>query len=155
AVDVLCERSPVTRARLVEAPEQGGPCWQYQPRVSGALQEIALASSAPEAVLAHAGRLVASPSDPVHNDPIRFHLLHRPAHRAVLLVQYNHTLMDYRDTVPLLRQIDRLYHEPDGASATGDVDANSVLWQHYRRFGRARRRDAFLRALEWPRLLRG
>ena len=102
-------RYPIVAARLVEPPagETGQLFWQFRPGASCPLREACLLSDAPAAVLEHVGQLCSNAPNPVEADPIEFHLLHRPGGRDVLVLQYNHVVMDNRMAVPLLRELDR------------------------------------------------
>src|SRR5262249_58937456 len=93
AVARLNARHPVTAARLVEGVGEK-PHWRFRPGAECLLRETDLPSAEPAAVLDHAGHLLSEPANPAEADPIRFHLLHRPNGEDVVLVQYNHSLMD-------------------------------------------------------------
>src|SRR5262249_28114696 len=104
AVNGIAERYPVITARLAEAD---GPSWRFRPGAEGAVREADLPSAGHASLLDYASRLLSRPCDLAGEDPIRFHLLHRPDGRDVFLMQYNHALMDNNATVLLLREIDR------------------------------------------------
>ncbi|HKB05049.1 MAG TPA: hypothetical protein VKD90_22690 [Gemmataceae bacterium] len=133
-------RHPVAAARLVEAGS--GPRWRYRPGACCPLVETWLEAAEPAAVLDHAARLLSNPPPPEETDPIRFHLLHRPDGRDVLILQYNHALMDNTAAVPLLRRLDR----PDHGDADGEDgrrgEGGNVIRDYLRRFDRERRRQA-------------
>ncbi|MGH7200435.1 MAG: hypothetical protein ACREJB_07510, partial [Planctomycetaceae bacterium] len=78
---------PIVTARLADV--RGGPRWEFRPDAGCPLHEAPIDSAEPQAVLDEAARLLALPFDPTDMDPLRFHLLHRPDARDVLLVQYN------------------------------------------------------------------
>src|SRR5262249_34673217 len=76
---------PLAAARLCQ-PEAGrGPSWPFRPGRRCPLEESWLESSDPPAVVDHAARLLSTPVRLEEADPIRFHLLHRPDGRDVLL----------------------------------------------------------------------
>lgn len=139
---------PVVAARLTDRGGPGEPYWRFRPAAVVSLREADLESSEPECLLDHAGRLLSQPTDLSAEDPIRFHLLHRPDGRDVFLLQYNHALMDNNAAVPLLRQIDRLDRpaaapawSANGATSGMDTDRD-LAWDYLRRFPRDRRRRA-------------
>src|SRR5262249_38926134 len=145
AVARLSTRHPVTAARLVEAAGEK-PHWCFRPGAECGLRETDLPSAEPAAVLEHAGHLLSEPANPAHAAPIRFHLLHRPNGEDVVVVQYNHSLMDNTASVLLLREMDRLSHTvSDGAEAPG----RDLIREYLRRFPRERRRQA---ASDTPRM---
>jgi len=148
AIARLSRHCPVVASRLVDWPDdQGGnPYWRWRADAVCALQETTLSSDDPNAVLEDAGGLLSIPRDPSQSDPLRFHLLHRPGGKDVLLLQYNHVLMDNKATVVLLRQLDRL--------SQADVDSvpclerGDLILEHLRRFPRHQRREATARAID-------
>jgi hypothetical protein len=145
AIARLNARHPVMAARLVEVAGDR-PCWRFRPGAECPLQETDLPSAEPAAVLDHAGHLLSEPTNPAEADPIRFHLLHRPNGRDVVLVQYNHALMDNNALVLLLQEMDRLSRTvSDGAEDQG----RDLVREYLRRFPRERRRQA---ASNTPRL---
>src|SRR5260370_1431105 len=116
ALGPLSEAHPVTVGRLAQT--RSGPCWQFRPGARLTLTEADLAGSDESTVLEHAGRLLAESHDPAEGDPVRFHLLHRPDGRDVLLLQYSHSLMDNNATPPLLRELSRCRREVPVAPIT-------------------------------------
>jgi hypothetical protein len=143
----FAELHPVTAARLVEAPE--GPCWQFRPGASLPLHEVNLDEPEDDAVLRLAGQLLAQPHDLAGDDPIRFHLLHRPGGRDVLLLQYNHALMDNNATPLLLRELARCATDlPLPRSGPERRRSADPLWGYLRRHPPARRHAGVSRALE-------
>jgi len=98
AIARLSDCCPAIAARL--APARGGPggraCWRFRPGAICALREVTLSSDDSEAVLDHAGKILSDGGDPANADPLEFHLLHRPGGNDVVLLQYNHVLMDNR-----------------------------------------------------------
>jgi hypothetical protein len=155
AIARLSRQHPVVAARLVEPDGDEGPAWwQFRPGAVCPLPEVVLPSDNPAAVLEHAARLLSTPEDLAQADPLRFYLLHRPAAGDVLLLQYNHVLMDNWGTVPLLRQIDALAKaENDPAQQT---DRRNPILRYLRQFSHQRRRAASLRAIHLQaQVLRG
>ena len=117
----LSRRWPVMASRLVDADGAGRSYWQFQPGAACPLIESVLPSDDPGAVLDHAGGLLSHGRDPTTADPIDFHLLHRPGGRDVLLLQYNHALMDNRAVVPLLQELERLSQPRSRSGATAPL----------------------------------
>lgn len=147
AIARLCRHFPVLASRLVEpqGKSDARPYWRFRPDAVCPLREASVPSDNPEAVLDLAGQLLSSPYDPAQADPIRFHLLHRPGGKDVLLLQYNHVLMDNKATVSLLRELDRL-SEVD-AALPPQIARRSLILDHLRRFPHEKRRKAALDAI--------
>jgi hypothetical protein len=144
ALGRFARRHPVTAARL--AHWRGGPCWQYRPGAVLPLHEATLDSADERAVLQHAGQLLAQPHDPACDDPVRFHLLHRPDGRDVLLFQYSHALMDNNATPTLFQELaDCAANRMSAPPVRRTLDP---LWGYLRSYPRARRRAAVERARE-------
>lgn len=139
----LGRRYPVLTARLMDS-EGTSPYWQL-PSVtkSPILHEAELGSAVPQEVLEYAGRMLSTPSDPAHADPIRFHLLHRPGGRDVFLMQYNHALMEPNDVVPLLRQLDHFANCSSPVEAAPSTGWRDPIRAYLRGYQRQRRRTAF------------
>jgi hypothetical protein len=133
-------RHPVAAARLVERPS--GARWRFRPGAGCPLVETRLDSAEPSAVLDHAARLLSTPGPLEDTDPIRFHLLHRPDGRDVLVVQYNHALMDNTAAVPLLRELDRPDDGGTDGRDGGRGEWGGVIRGYVRRYDRERRRRA-------------
>jgi hypothetical protein len=164
----LDQCQPVVTARLADGGGQGEPYWRFRPDAIPPLRETTIESSEPECLLAHAARLLSEPTDLTVDDPIRFHLLHRPDGRDVFLLQYNHALMDNNAAVPLLREIDRLATDVDckvtencrSKSATCNDAAlprdRDLAWDFLRRFPRdLRRRAVQTTGRQWGRAWQG
>jgi hypothetical protein len=143
----LSRRYPIIASRLIEpGDDQGGrPHWQFRPGQVCALQEATLDSDDPETVLDHAGEILSNGRDPAGADPLEFHLLHRPGGKDVLLLQYNHVLMDNRAAVPLLRELDSLSRIDAPAEP---ITRQSPIWAHLRQFPRAERHKAVRAAIQ-------
>src|SRR5262249_753748 len=92
-------------------------------------------------------------SDPAEVDPARFHLLRRPDGRDLLLVQFNHALVDHHGAMRLLGCLTR----PDagGRIEPAPPARRDPIWEHLRRFPRKRRRAGVRAAEDWRRSLRG
>ena len=151
AISRLARRYPIVAARLVEPPAGGTGqlFWQFRPGASCPLREACLLSNAPAAVLEHVGQLCSNAPNPVEADPIEFHLLHRPGGRDVLVLQYNHVVMDNRMAVPLLRELDRYGDANDEDNAVNAHDEPGNLILHYlRQFSRQRRHAAVRAAIQ-------
>lgn len=156
AIARLSRQYPVIAARLVEAEEQGGPFWRFRSGAYCAVREEDLASPQPDAVLDYASQLLATPHDLQHADPLRFHLLHRPDGRDVLVVQYNHTLMDNRAALALLREIDRCFRADSSEIQASAAQQPGLLRPYLRRFPLTQRTAAADAAADlWNGLVRG
>ena len=148
-------RYPVAAARL-EGEGGSGSCWRFRPGAHCRLEETWLGSADAAAVLEHAAGLLATPVILPDADPIRFHLLHRPDGRDVLLLQYNHALMDNTAAVPLLGQLDRLSGSGVEAEDGGPDEGRRLISRYLRRFDRQRRRRAMRDCVRlWGRGLHG
>jgi hypothetical protein len=147
---------PVANARLAAGENGSGARWRFRPGARCPLTETWLVSAEPAAVLAHAAGLLSAPPCPEEADPIRFHLLHRSDGRDVLLLQYNHILMDNQVAVPLLGQLDRLC-QADAPPGDDLPDGEWHLVRDYlRRFDRRKRRKAGRECKRlWGRCQRG
>jgi hypothetical protein len=155
ALGRLSRLYPVVTSRLIETGS-GRSRWQFRRGAQCGLRETTLDSAAPSAVLDYAGRLLSTPCDPAEVDPLRLELLHRPDGRDVLLLQYNHTLMDNHAAIHLVREIDRLawdgVHNRQDAPQVGQRD---LIRDYLKRFP-LQRRKAAMRTLEpWARSFRG
>ncbi len=156
AIARLSRQYPVIAARLVDAEEQGGPFWRFRAGAHCAVREETLASPQGEAMLDCAAQLLATPLDLQHADPLRFHLLHRPDDRDVLVVQYNHTLMDNRAALALLREIDRGFRAAPSAGSLGAARQSGLIRPYLRRFPLPQRTTAAAAAADlWNGLVRG
>jgi hypothetical protein len=147
----LTRRYPILAARLVE-PTTGTvaqPFWQFRPGETCRLREAFLQSDAPAAVLQHASHLGSSAPDPAMGDPIQFHLIHRPGGRDVLLLQYNHVLMDNRMAVPLLQELNRCCNADHGEDVVAEHhEPKNTIVHHLRQFSRTRRHAAVRAAIQ-------
>jgi hypothetical protein len=156
AIARVAERAPVMTSRLVESNEWGGPCWQFRPEARCSLRETSLASADPDAVLQHAAQLLSGAGDLEHTEPIHFHVLRRPNGHAVFLMQYNHTLMDNRAALGLLREINRSFEARSGAVAGIRPTQRDFVHGYLRRYERSRRTTAASRTTElWRQIARG
>jgi hypothetical protein len=147
AIGRLGRRFPVIAARLVETGSDGLPAyWQFRSGATCMLREWQLDSDAPQAVLDHASQVLSDAQDPATADPLEFHLLHRPGGKDVLLLQYNHVLMDNTAAVPLLDQLDHVAC-CDDESGPANTPANAVA-AYLRRFPALERHTAVRDAIE-------
>lgn len=146
ALTRLQQRHPLVTARLTFAQEEVGPQWQARPHARLPLHEMSLDSDAPEAVLKVAGEILSSSNDPVYSDPIRFHLLHRPNGEDVIVIHYNHTLMDNRGTLLLLKELQELFAAPPKDSAPA-IPRTDPLRDHLKRIPWQRRKQAAQRTI--------
>jgi hypothetical protein len=155
AITRLSAHYPVIASRLIE-PAGERPNWRFRPGAECLLQEADLPSAEPAAVLEHAGHLLSQPANPAEVDPIRFHLLHQPNGQDVVLVQYNHALMDNNASALLLQEIDRLSRPTSAGADHKEGDGRDLIWEYLRRFPRERRRQAASNTLRlWGRSAKG
>jgi hypothetical protein len=131
---------PVVNARLALEAALGRPAWDCASEARWPLEETVLSSADPQAVLDHAGHLMSQASDLGSAPPLRVHLLHRPDRRDVFLLQYNHTLMDHSAVARVLRELDRLWRNPE-ADATAPPPSGDPIMAYLRRFPAAERRQ--------------
>ncbi|MCI0638716.1 MAG: hypothetical protein L0Y72_14015 [Gemmataceae bacterium] len=151
----FCARYPIAVARLCEAEDGFGSWWRFRPGARCMLAEAWLESAESATVLDFAARLLSTPDLLEGNDPIRFHLLHRPDGRDVLILQYNHVLMDNNVAVPLLSELDQLCRT-DADAAAGHNGGRQNIRELLRRFDRKRRREAMRDCIRlWGRCLHG
>jgi hypothetical protein len=141
---------PVVVARL----DPDAPRWELRPGAELALRETDLPTADRQAVLDHAAGLLAEETDPARVDPMRFHLLHLPDGRDVLLAQYSHVLLDHNHAVAVLRRLGEL---ADGAEPEPPVPGpwRDPVWAHLRRFPRALRHRTAREAADLRLALRG
>lgn len=147
AIARLSHHYPVIASRLVEPGENDDarPYWQLRPGAVCPLWEDVVHGDDRQAVFDHASRLLSAPQELAQSDPIRFHLLHRPSGKDVLLLQYNHVLMDNKATVPLLKEIARLSKAE--MDALPQVEYGSPILDYLGRFSHDARRAAALKAI--------
>ena len=145
----LARRHPAITARLVEPTGKNAdrPYWQLRPEVEAELAEVDLATDEEQAVLAAAEDLLSTPHDPLLGNPLRFHLLHRPGGSDVLLLQYNHALMDNSATPLLIRELNELCQSPDQNQAPC-YEPHNLVPRRLARLGHTERRKAAYAAVE-------
>jgi hypothetical protein len=115
-----------------------------------------LRSDTTEVIHEFAAQQLAIPADPTAQNPIRFCLIHRPAAPDVFLIQYNHTLMDNRGSVGILRQLNHFAHNKCQVLPHAFRRANDPIRNHLLRFPKSRRRAAAEKALDvWWRAIKG
>lgn len=130
-------------SRLMEQREGRSPAgWQVQPDENAELQEIDLPSSNPATVLTRAAELLSTSLELENNPPIRFYLIHRGDGGDVLLLQYNHVLMDNSGLGLVVREIDRLSRHPGGSDEAPHEEPKWVVNKYLRQFSHAHRREA-------------
>jgi hypothetical protein len=145
----LSMRHPVLTAKLVERGPDSRSCyWAFQPGAQIALHEAHLTSDDSSEVFAYAGRLQSTSHDPTASAPLRFYLLHRPGGRDVLMMQYNHVLMDNGVAGLLLRELARLSGSEDHSLDAPRFESRRLLNDYLRRFPHAIRRAAARSAIE-------
>jgi hypothetical protein len=141
--------SPVVTARL--RPDV--PCWDLRPGAGITVRETTLPTADPQAVLDHAATLLGGETDPARVDPMRFHLLHRPDGRDVLLAQYSHVLLDHARAIGVLRRLDAV---ADGKIIPSEPGPwRDPVWAHLRRFPRDLRHRTGRVAADLRRHMRG
>lgn len=121
AVARLARRHPVIAARLVRPSRPYEPHWSFHSAGINAVREHWLESSDPETVLSLAADLMGAPRDLSKDDPLSFHVIHGADGRDVVVIQYNHVLMDIYAVVPCLAEIDRLTSE-EGDESRSDLE---------------------------------
>jgi hypothetical protein len=142
----LARRHPALMGRLVSREGGRTAHWQFHPAAPQVV-EIQLPSDDPLAVHSAAARLLSLTRDLAKEPPLQFHLLHRSGGSDVLLLQYNHVLMDNGAAVPLVKELvalcepvadghDRISQEPD-----------DLVSRRLRRASHAARREAALAAI--------
>jgi hypothetical protein len=150
----LGNRFPTATARLVERSHERAPLWKFQSARECPLEQCTLQSDDPQAVLDHAGQLLSTPRDLATADPIRFQLLHRPQGKDVLLIQYNHALMDHSDMMRLIHFL--AGHEGNAHSTARPAETTGDLVKTYlKRFSRRRRLQAMHATNAFVSKLRG
>jgi hypothetical protein len=152
ALERLHDAEPVLGARLAAArfPDR---YWQAGPGARPCLQESALPSAALEHALQFAGAMLSRPRDLYASPPVRFHVLHRPDGRDVLLMHYNHAALDNHAAVLLVQAINRVFA---GDEAARTPDNGDGILQYLRRTLRTRRRQAVRDTIDvWRRWQRG
>lgn len=148
AIARLSHRHPVIASRLVESGEDDDarPYWRLRPGAVCPLREEVVHDDDRQAVLDCAGQLLSTPQELAHCDPLRFHLIHRPGGKDVVLLQYNHVLMDNKATVPLLREIASL--SKSEVETAPQVEQGNPILDYLGRFSHDVRRAAALEAVQ-------
>jgi hypothetical protein len=145
---------PAIVSRLEDHP-QCVPHWHFEGQ-RAALFEATLGTDTKEAVLDYAAQHLAVPADPATNHPIRFHLIHRPHAPDVLLIQYNHTLVDHRGSIGLVQEMDWLGQGKRELPVQATRAADDPTRRYLLSFPRQQRRTAAKRALDvWWRAIKG
>jgi len=151
ALNRLANAEPAIVSRLHDEPH-GAPCWRPS-NARPALTLANLAADTIDAVYEYAAEQLSRPADPATCDPIRFHLIRRPQGADVFLMQYNHTLLDHRGSVGIVRKIGRL---DGGAEIKPMHTCEDATRRRLHRFPVARRRAAAKQALDiWWQCIRG
>jgi len=105
AIGRLALHHPVMTSRIDGGVEPG---WRSSPDRSPAVRVHPLIDDTESSVLRLAESLLAEPWDLDRVDPIAFHVLHRLCGRDVLIVQWNHALMDGKAPELLLAELNRV-----------------------------------------------
>lgn len=142
----LARRHPALFGCLVSRESGRMAHWQFQP-AAPELDEIQLASDEPLAVHAAAARWLSLPRDLAKEPPLRCHLLHRSGGRDVLLLQYNHVLMDNGAAVPLLKELAALCKPAADGHDWISQEPDDLVSRRLRRASHAARREAALAAI--------
>jgi hypothetical protein len=142
---------PLIVSRL-QHESNGVPGW----RADGNRPELSLATlddDTTDSVFEYAAEQLGRPADPAQHEPIRFHLIRRPQFGDVFLMQYNHTLLDNRGSVGIVKKIGRLAR---GDEISASHDRGDATRRYLLRYPFARRRAAAKRALDaWWQCIRG
>ncbi len=107
ALGRLVRRHPVVTSRIVETSRDNTE-WHSAGDVTPALRIHALGDDAESTVQCQAEALLAEEWNLDAVDPIAFHLLRHPGVRDVLIVQWNHALMDGKAPELMLAELNRL-----------------------------------------------
>jgi hypothetical protein len=142
----LVRRHPALSGRLVSREGGRTAYWQFQPAVPQ-LAEIQLTSVEPTAVHAEAARLLSLHRDLTQEPPLRFHLLRRSGGGDVLLLQYNHVLMDNGAAIPLLKELAALCEPAVNGDDPIKPEPGDLVFRRLRKASHAARRTAALAAI--------
>lgn len=151
----LARRHPVVTSRIADAGRDQ-PAWHLRAGTAPVARVHTLPDDSESTVLRQAEALLAEEWDLHAIDPIAWHLLRRPCGRDVLIVQWNHALMDGKAPELMLLELNRLCDaagsehtssptRPGGQAPEGryddacrddDGDIGAVLHRHsnWRRF---------------------
>jgi hypothetical protein len=149
--DRLAVRYPVITSRLVEPVNGRRPYWRFQPAEMPVLTEIALPGSDPREVIHCAEELFSTPHDPAACAPLRFYLLRRQGGGDVLLLQYNHPLMDNSAAGLLLREWEELSRPGEERELQTHLESPRLVRQRLRRASRGDRRAGITSAVKAQR----
>ncbi|HWL94168.1 MAG TPA: hypothetical protein VNT79_11610 [Phycisphaerae bacterium] len=118
---------PVVVSRIAR-DDRGRPYWRFEADRDVAFFEHDLAGGERGDVWAFAERMFETSMDLVRQDPIEFHLLHLPDGRDVLLMRFNHVLMDGKGPEFALSEMGRMFAEAGKyADAEGRRPASADL----------------------------
>jgi hypothetical protein len=155
-LDALRRKYPLITSHLQPAGLFRRPAWRFRPDAQCTLQERQLETTTEEEVLGVASELLSEPRDLTAEPPIRFHLLHGNDGRDVLLMQYNHTLMDNPAAIPLLRRLDQLARGESDASQPDNAEDCDRIAEYLSSYSRLKRLTAMLRVIHMrTRSIRG
>lgn len=161
ALDQLTTRHPVLTAHLTRA---WNGIWRWDWSAGGSLkiEEQTLPDATESAVLTAAGELLSRPRNLRTEAPLNFHLLHLSDGSDVLLMHFNHVLIDLQSASLLLQELNGLLSGEAPLPAAPFIDR---IAEHRRRFPRSQRWRAFRRILPeyvkdrwsprdtWPRMI--
>ena len=149
AIERLARRHPALTSRFVECDDHGSfaPRWQFQPDLAASLNEIELPNGDSQGVLDCAADLLSVPRVPAREPPLSFHLLHRPGAGDVLLLQYDHALMDNAAVPLLVRELDRPGNEV-GDEDTPQAEPRRRAARRLHSLSHSERRAATLAAIQ-------
>ena len=136
ALGRLARRHPVVTSRIIEAATPDA-AWHSRADAAPVIRVHSLADDTESSVLRQAEALLAEKWDLGAVDPIAFHLLRRPCGRVVLIVQWNHALMDGKAPELVLAELNRLTNAgtPTNENAPCDDagDISAVVRRHSKR----------------------
>lgn len=147
----LALHHPVMTSRIDGGVEPG---WRSSPDRSPAVRVHPLIDDTESSVLRLAEALLAEPWNLDRVDPIAFHVLQRPCGRDVLIVQWNHALMDGKAPELLLAELNRVYEtaraKPTSSPTEGELFINDTGCDDSGDIGKVLRRHS-----NWRRFVAG
>lgn len=152
ALERLNQRFPVVSGRI--RPRDGGlPAWQFHTFGRFEFNEHTLKGDELDHVLKWAFDLYAQPLDLDRSTPISFNLLHLPTRDDVLICRFAHPLMDGKSPELLIKELNRLYNDPNSDVTPQEVDDG--VSSHLCKYPVAKRSKAAFHAIRqrifWPR----
>jgi len=124
----------------------GGLSWR--PSSDLLPREAWLQSSSDEEIWRELAALLSKPRDLFAQAAIDFHVLRRPDGRDVVVMQYNHTLMDNPAAIGVLREIDELFHARTGVDGASSIEQDDRIREYLAGFTRRERLTAAWRTVK-------